>query len=135
MAFAKKAAEAKTDDQIRKLIDEDPDYDGLKSGSLRDVLEQAIDKAKKAQEEEANKAAGKEPGDAEKIAEYRQKRLPELIKFSQGDPSRSRFIEKERARLEEEGDVLYRKKYISMGIWIFSSIEAAFLIGRGKKKE
>jgi hypothetical protein len=134
MALAKEATDAKTDDQIRKLMDEDPEYNGVNASSFREALRQAVDKAKQIQQREADKAAGKNTGEAEEIAEYRQKRLPELIKFSQGDPSRSRFIEKERARLEEEGDVLYQKKYLSMGFWIFASIEAAYLIGRGKKK-
>ena len=135
MAFAKKAGDAKSDDDIRKLIDEDPDYDGINATSLREALRQVAKKAEKMEREEADKAAGKAPGDADQIANYRNKRVPELIKFSQGDPSRSRFIEKERARLEEQGDVLYRKKYVSMGIWIFASIEAAYLIGCGKKKK
>ena len=135
IAIAKKAADAKTDDQVRKVMDEDPGYNGLHGSSLKEILKEVVAQAEKAQREEANKAAGKEPGDAEEIAEYRKKRLPELVKFSQGEPSRSRFIEKERTRLEEDGEILYEKKYISMGIWIFSSIEAAFLIGRGKKKQ
>jgi hypothetical protein len=135
MALAKKASDAKSDDDIRKLIDEDPDYDGINATSLRETLRQVAKKAEKIEREEADKAAGKDPGDAEQIANYRNKRVPELIKFSQGDPSRSRFLEKERARLEEQGDVLYRKKYLSMGIWIFASIEAAYLIGCGKKKK
>lgn len=135
MALARKAADAKTDADIRKLIEEDPDYGGFESTSLREAVGELGRKLEKMAKEEEAKAAGKDPGDADELAQYRQKRLPELIKFSKGDPTRTRFLEKERARLEEDGEILYRKKPISMGIWIFSSIEAAFLLGRGKKKE
>jgi hypothetical protein len=60
--------------------------------------------------------------------------LPELIKFAKGDPSRTRFLEKERERLIEEDWVTYEPKWFWIGVWVFSSIESAYIFGRGKKK-
>jgi hypothetical protein len=136
MAFAKKAADAQTDAQVRELIKEDPQNNGFEPTSFREALQQVVKMAEKAEKAEAAKSnPGAEQGDENEIAEYRKKRLPELVKFSKGEPSRTRYLEQERTRLEEEGDVLYRKSWFWMGIWIFSSIEAAYLLGRGKKKE
>ena len=135
MAVAKKAAEARTDAQVKEVMDDDPEYGGIGARTVKELFRELAEEIDKAKREETARASGAAMSDEQKaeVAEYRKKRLPELIKFSKGDPSRTRYLEQERVRLAEDGYILYRKKWFWMGIWIFSSIQSAFYFGRGKK--
>lgn len=137
MAIAKKAANAKTDAQVLELMDEDPQYVGLGDEDIkgfRAALGRALEKAAKAARQKSAQEGTLDEDEKAEVAEYRKERLPELIKFAKGDPSRTRFLEKERERLKEEDWVTYEPRWFWIGVWVFSSIESAYVFGRGKKK-
>lgn len=137
MAIAKKAANAKTDAQVLELMDEDPRYVGLSDDDakgFRAALGRALEKAAKAARQKSAQDGTLDEDDKAEVAEYRKKRLPELIKFAKGEPSRTTFLEKEKERLKEEDYVTYEPRWFWIGVWVFSSIESAYVFGRGKKK-
>jgi hypothetical protein len=136
-AIAKKAANATTDAQVLELMDEDPQYVGLSDDDakgIRAALGRALEKAAKAGRQKSAQEGTLDEDQKIEVADYRKKRLPELIKFSKGDPSRTTFIAKEREHLKEDDSVTYEPRWFWIGVWVFSSIEAAYLLGRGKKK-
>lgn len=109
MELAKRAAEAKTDDQVRDLMIEDEDT------SFEDAKDIP----------------------AETVANYRRKELAELQKFAKGEPGRSKFEQTERERFlgDEDNPFKYRIRWIGFLIWGFAGLSAAFKIAGGETKE
>ena len=137
VAIAKKAANAKTDAQVLEIMDEDPQIVGLNDPDARGIraaLGRAVEKAVKEARQKSAQEGKLDEDDKAELDEYRKKRLPELIKFAKGEPSRTKFIEKERERLKEEDDVTYEPSWIWIGIISISSVRTAYFFGRGKKK-
>lgn len=137
MAIAKKAANAKTDAQVLEIMDEDPQIVGLDDPDARGIraaVGRALEKAVKAARLKSAQEGKLDEDDKAELDDYRKKRLPELIKFAKGEPSRTTFIEKERARLKEEDEVTYEPSWIWIGIISISSVRTAYFFGRGKKK-
>ena len=120
LALSKKAADAKTDEQIREIIIQDAD-------SFADSLKLAV---------AAVTSEKIESGDPN-IAKYKATKLPVLIKFAKGDPSRSKFETAARAKFAEDEDNLYQVGGVKLGLmimWIVSGISSAFKIAAGKEK-
>ncbi len=120
MALAQKAVEAKTDEQIRQVM--------LEDNSDVMTLSQAVEKVTDAIQDKNGDAA---------IAKYRATKLPALIKFSKGDPSRTKFETEARAKFAENEDNLYQVSGIKLGLivmWIISGVSSAFKIASGAKK-
>lgn len=108
MALAKRAGEAKTDDQVRELMIDDDETEFFAAKEI----------------------------EAEDITKYRASKLASLQKFAKGEPSKSKFMETERTRVIDEEDYRkYRVGIISMVIWIGSGVTSAFQIGRGKEEK
>jgi hypothetical protein len=136
MDVAKKAATARTDAQVVEIMDSDPQYVGLDwdAKGIRENIVKALEKAQRAERMKSATEGTLDDDEKAELAEYRKQRLPELVKLAKGDPSRTRFLEKEYARLKEEDYETYDRRWFWMGVWIYSSIQSAFAIGRGTKK-
>lgn len=98
MALAKRAANAKSDDDVRRIMVDDSEarFEGSKPEQI-------------------------EGGDVEK---YRASNLVALQKFAKGEPSRAKFEEKQRAALPDFD--LSSFQIIMMIVWIISGISGCY---------
>jgi hypothetical protein len=119
LTYAQSAVKAKTDAEILAVMGEAPE-----DGSGSDDVDANIAKA----------AARAKLSDAQKIAEWKRKELPELRKFAEGKVSRLQFERNQRPLLEGVFGIVSLVKRIvrpSMLIALAVAIGAAFKISSG----
>ena len=108
MALAKKAAEARNDEQVREVMIEDP---AMTFSSAETISDEAVSK-------------------------YRRNEMAALVKFAKGEPTRARFEETERRRMEQNDELAeVRVRWIGTLIWGFTAVSAAFKIAGGASKD
>lgn len=106
MELAKQASNAKSDEDIRKVMVEDPGerFEGVKPDQI----------------------------ETSAVEKYRAGNLMALQRFAKGEPSRAKFAEKERAKLAGDDSNVYRGN-LMMIIWVVSGVTSCFQMIRGKK--
>lgn len=108
MALARQATEARSDQQVREVMLEDPETTFSTPDTISD----------------------------EAVAKYRRNELAALVKFAKGEPTRAKFEETERRRMEQNDELAeVRVRWIGTLIWGFTAVSAAFKIAGGVSKD
>jgi hypothetical protein len=105
MELAELAAAAKSDDDIRKVMLEDPDAHVASADQI----------------------------EADAIGKYRAGNLAVLQKFAKGDPSRVKFEEAERTKLSATDPGISVARMIWIGIWVIIGMSGAYKGITGKE--
>jgi len=118
VAYAKQAVKAKTDEEILKVMDEEPQME--------------LDEDSDSGDEGLTKVTAKaQQTDAQRVAEWKKKKLPELRKFAEGKVSRLQFEKDRRPVLETRygaASLFYRAFRKSMIVCFVVAVGAAFKI-------